>query len=304
MTVVSPADMVLFAVVVDAGGFTSAAKQLGLTKQTVSERIAKLERTLGVRLLERTTRRLRLTDSGAAYHRRCVAIGAQIEDANREVRELQVEPVGRLRISAPAPYGRRYLAPVVADFLARHPRVRLEIVLTDRRVSLIEEGFDLAIRIGRLDDSSLMARKLGEAYVYYVASPALLARMGRPDATKVHRLRCIGTRAHETWAVAGVRSKIEPVLVVDDLEVACEAAIAGVGIARLPALVCRDAVHDRRLQVIFGSKPAITSDVSAVFPSRHHLPPKVRLFVDALAALVAPMRPLELEVSRTRSRRP
>lgn len=290
----SPADMILFAAVVREGSFTRAARQFGVTKQTTSERIGKLEERLGVRLLERTTRQLRVTDAGAAYYERCASIAAQIEEANAEVQRRQTEPVGLLRVSAPMLYGRRYLAPVVADYLGRYPRARVEIVLADRRVHLIEEGLDLAIRIGALDDSSLAARKLGEGHVYYVASPGLLARHDVRDADDLRAARCVGIRPVETWELRGARLKIEPVLVVNDLEVACEAAIAGVGVAQVPAIVCRAAVADGRLRVLFGPEPAMRRSVYAAYPSRRYLAAKVRVFLDALATLVEPMLPLDL----------
>src|SRR5690349_9384842 len=217
---VSPADMVLFAAVVREGSFTRAARQLGVTKQTVSERVAKLEAQLGVRLLERTTRRLRPTDAGSGYYERCSTIAAWIDEANDEVQRRQAEPVGVVRLSAPVLYGRRFLAAVVADYLTRHPAMRVEVVLADRRVDLIEEGIDLAIRIGALDDSSLTVRKLGEAHVHYVASPALLATKP-PSASDLRSLRCVGTRPVETWKLRDRPARIEPVLVVNDLEVMC-----------------------------------------------------------------------------------
>jgi DNA-binding transcriptional LysR family regulator len=291
---IQPADMLLFAAVVREGGFTRAARGLGLTKQTVSERIAKLEERLGVRLLERTTRRLRTTDAGATYYERCAVIAAQIEEANAEVQRRQAEPVGLLRVSAPVLYGRQFLAPIVADYMGRYPRVRVEVVLSDRRVNLVEEGFDLAIRVGELDDSSLTARRLGEGYLYCVASPGYLLKHGTPTARTLREARCIGTRPFETWEVGGVQTKIEPVLVVNDLEVACDAAIAGLGITRVPALVCREAVRARRLRVLFGGEQAVVRPVYAVYPSRRHLPAKVRMFLDALAARGAPMQPLEV----------
>ncbi|MBS2016359.1 MAG: LysR family transcriptional regulator, partial [Deltaproteobacteria bacterium] len=144
----SPTDMILFAAIVREGSFTGGARLLGITKQSASERLAKLEAQLGVRLLERTTRRLRPTDAGASYYERCSAIAAQVEEANREVQQQQLEPAGLLRVSAPVLYGRRYLAPVVTSYAARFPKVRIEILLADRRVDLVEEGLDLAIRIG------------------------------------------------------------------------------------------------------------------------------------------------------------
>lgn len=290
---ISVADMVLFAAVVREGSFTRAARQLGITKQTVSERIGKLEEQLGVRLLERSTRHLRLTDPGAAYQERCAAIAALIDEANSEVQKRQAEPVGLLRVSAPVLYGRRYLAKVVADFLERHGRARVELVLSDRRVNLIEEGFDLAIRIGPLDDSQLAARKLGEGHVYCVASPGYLHKHGAPSPKELRAARCIATRPFETWEVGGVQSKIEAALVVNDLEVACDAAVAGVGVALLPGLVCREAVLAGHLRVLFGPEPVLLRAVYAVYPSRSYLPAKVRVFLEALAALVEPMLPIE-----------
>lgn len=292
---ISPADMLLFATVVREGSFTRAALRMGITKQTVSERIAKLEAQASVRLLERTTRRLRPTDAGAAYAERCALIAAQVDEANAELSQRHPEPVGLLRVSTPVLYGRRFISPVVSDYLGRFPNIRVEVVLADRRVRLIEEGFDLAIRVGNLDDSSLTAKKLGEGYMYYVASPRFVAKHGLPKPTELRATRCVGTSRFETWDAGGVTSKIEPVLVVNDLEVACDAAIAGVGVARLPSLVCRDAVRDGRLQVLFGSESALLRPVYAVYPSRAYLPAKVRLFVDALCALVDPMLPVEVE---------
>lgn len=287
---ISPSDMLLFAAVVREGSFTRAARQLGITKQTTSERIAKLEEQLGVRLLERTTRHLRLTDGGAVYYERCAAIAAQIDEANNAVQECRADPVGLLRMTAPVLYGRRFLAPVIADFLHRHPKVRVEVILADRRVNLIEEGFDLAIRIGALDDSSLTARKLDQGQVYYVASPRFLEKHGVPAANEVQDMRCVGTSPFEMWSLMGVRTKIAPVLVVNDLEVVCDAAIEGLGIARLPSLVCLDAIKSGSLRILFGPEPAQRSTVHAVYPSKPYLPAKVRVFVDALVALVKPMQ--------------
>ena len=288
---VSPADMILFAAVVREGGFTRAATPLGITKQTVSERVARLEAALGVRLLERSTRRVRPTDAGASYYERCASIAAQVEEANDEVTRRHSEPVGFLRVSSPYLYGRRFLAPVVAKYLALHEKTRIEIALADRRVNLIEEGLDLAIRIGALDDSALTARKLGEGHMYFVASPAYLARHGAPRRKSLRNARCIGMRPHESWSVGGAAQKVEPVLIVNDLEVACDAAVAGIGLARLPSLVCREPVLRGRLQVVFEDEASLRP-VYVVYPSRSYLPAKVRLFIDALASLVAPMQAL------------
>lgn len=298
---ISPADMLLFAAVVREGSFTRAARQLGITKQTTSERIRKLEEQLGVRLLERTTRRLRVTGAGATYYDRCAAIAAQIDEANSEVQQREAEPVGLLRVSSPMLYGRRYLGPVVSEFLGRYPKARVELVLADRRLNLIEEGIDVAIHIGPLNDSSLVARKLGEGAMYLVASPGFLARYGTPSARELGTARCIGYSAFETWVVEGVKSRMDPVLTVNDLDLACEAAIAGVGIACVPEPLCRDAVHDGRLKVLFGPKPAMLRPVHAVYPSRQHLPTKVQLFVETLATRLEPMVLLHGGARRKRS---
>jgi DNA-binding transcriptional LysR family regulator len=286
---ISPADMLLFAAVAREGSFTGAARRLGITKQTASERLRKLEDALGVRLLERTTRRLRVTDAATAYLERCAAIAAQIDEANAEVRRRQTEPAGTLRISAPVLYGRRYLAPVISDYLHAYPQVRAHLVLADRRVDLIEEGFDVAIRVGELDDSSLTARKLGDGYMYYVASPAFLRKHGVPKPNSLRSTRCIGTKPFETWSPAGVPSKIEPVLVVNDLEIACDAAIAGIGVARLPSLVAYDAVASGRLRVLFGNDGSAVRPVYAMYPSRQYLPAKVGHFVERLVTSFVPM---------------
>lgn len=288
---ISPADMMLFAAVVREESFTRTARRLGITKQTISERISKLEERLGVRLLERTTRRLRVTGAGATYYERCSAIAAQIDEANSEVRQRQAEPVGLLRVSSPMLYGRRYLIPVISEYLARYPQAQVELVLADRRVHLIEEGFDVAIHIGRLDDSLLVARKLGEGPIHFVASPRYLSKHGMPSARELRSARCIGLSAFETWEVEGVSSRIDPVLTVNDLELACEAAIAGVGIARVPAILCQDAVRDGRLKILFGPRPAMVRAIHVVYPSRLNLPAKVRLFVDAMATLAEPESP-------------
>jgi DNA-binding transcriptional LysR family regulator len=285
-------DMLLFAAVVREGGFTRAARQLGITKQSASGRVARLEAALGVRLLERTTRRLRVTDAGAAYAERCAAIAAQVEEANGEVQRRQAEPVGLLRVSAPVLFGRRFLAPVVSEYLSRHPRVRVEVVLANRRVDLLEEGVDVAIQVGELPDASLTARRLGEGHEYVVASPDYLSRHGTPTPAGLRAVRCVGMRPHETWRVGGTPVRVEPVLVVNDLEVVCEAAIGGVGLARLPSLVCGEAVRDGRLRLLFGAEAAQLRPIHAVYPSRQYLPAKVRLFIDALTRLALPLLPL------------
>ncbi|MFL5320385.1 MAG: LysR family transcriptional regulator [Myxococcaceae bacterium] len=287
---INPSDMVLFVTVVRAGSFTAAASQLGVTKQSISERIANLEERLSVRLLERTTRQLRVTGAGATYYDRCAAIVTQIDQANNEVQQGETDPVGLIRVASPTLYGRRYLAPVVSKFLIRHPKARVELILASRRINVVEDGLDVAIQIGLLKDSSLVAKKLGEAVMHYVASPRLLKTHGTPKAAELSDARCIGLSPFETWDVGGVRARIDPVLIVSDHEVACDAAVAGVGIARVPAIVCKDAVREGRLKILFPKTPPPTRPIHVVYPSKAYLPSRVRHFVDALTTLVEPLR--------------
>jgi DNA-binding transcriptional LysR family regulator len=299
---VRPADMVVFAAVVREGSFTRGAAALGVTKQTVSERVQALEAALGVRLLERNSRTVRPTEAGAAYFERCNAIASAIDEANREIQQSQAEPQGALRISAPVLYGRKFLGPLVAQFLSRHPKVKVELSLADRRVNLLEEGFDLAIRVGDLEPSEMNARKIGEGFVYFVASPNFLRRhrVERPD--DLLHVPTIAQVRHERWMVRGKQVKVTTALAVNDLEVAGEAAAASLGVARLPSLVVREAVAAGRLEVLFGPEPALVRPVYAVFPGRRLLPEKVRRFVDLIAAAKEPLLPLGPLRARSRAR--
>lgn len=289
---VRPEDMLVFAAVVRAGTFTRAALELGLTKQGVSERIARLERTLHVRLLERTTRRLRTTEAGAAYYERCQAIATAIDEANDVARQRQSEPAGRLRVASPTLYGRRFLSPVVASYLAHYPRMQVEVSLVNHPVDLIGEGFDLAIHIGRLRDSDFTSRRLGDGYLYFVASPTYLRTFGSPTPADLPDARCLGFAAVEEWRIDGLTIRVRPVAAINDLETLCDLAMAGAGIARLPGLVCEDAIRDGRLVRLFPEARVPVRPVSVLYPSRTFLPAKVQGFLDVLAALVPPMTPL------------
>ena len=289
---IRPDDMLVFATVVRTGAFTSAAAELGMTKQSVSERIGRLERALQVRLLERTTRSLRPTEAGTAYFERCQAIASAIEEANDFARQRQSEPVGRLRVACPTLYGRRFLAPVVATYLGQYPRMQVEITLTNWPVDLIDDGFDLAIQIGRLKDSSYTARRLGDGYLYFVASPAYLRTHGEPTPAGLADARCIGFSSEEDWRIDDLKVRVTPVVAMNDLESICDLAIAGVGITRLPGLVCQDAIRDGRLVRLFPDVRVPVRPVSALYPSRAFLPMKVERFLDALGTLVPSMTPL------------
>lgn len=286
---VRPDDMLVFAAVVRTGAFTRAALELGMTKQGVSDRIGRLERALQVRLLERTTRRLRTTEAGSAYYERCQAIATAVAEANDLARQRQAEPIGRLRVASPTLYGRRFLAPVVADYLARYPRMHVAITLTNRPVDLIADGFDLAIQVGRLKDSSYTARPLGNGHLYFVASPGYLRAHGTPTLAELADARCLGLESLERWRIGEQLVEVKPVVAMNDLESLCDLATAGVGIARLPGLVCQEAIRDGRLVRLFPKARVSVRQVSALYPSRAFLPVKVERFIEAL---VTPMAPL------------
>lgn len=273
--------MLLFAAVVAEGSFTRAAAKHGTTKQSVSERIARLEGQLGVRLLDRTTRRVRPTEIGVAYFERCRRIAGEVDEANHEARARQVEPSGTLRISAPYLFGRRFLGPIVAGYMKDFPEVSVDVHLGDRRVNLVEEGFDLAIRAGRLDDSSLTARRLGDVRTSTVAAPSFLRRTPLRDRKALATADGIGIRAEEEWSVGGRRVVVRPRLVVNDLEIACDAAVRGLGVAHLPEIVTADHLETGRLRRVLEGTPEVVP-VFAVFPSRRFVSAKVRAFLERL----------------------
>ncbi len=285
---VSSSDMSLYVELLRAGSFTRAARKLGITKQTLSQHIANLEKALGVRLLERTTRQMRATEIGAAFGERCSAIAALIEQATAEAQRGQVQPIGLLRLSAPVLYGRRFLMPTVSAFARRYPQTRVDVVLSDRHVNLIEEGFDLAIRVGALDDSSLVAHKLGQGMVFCVAAPGFLAEQTVLRPQDLGNVRCVGTRTVESWLIGAESVKVEPAVMVNDLEAACEAAVEGAGVARLPLIICRNEIANGRLTILFGPEPAARRNIYVLYPSRDNLPSKVRLFIEMLEPLVEP----------------
>lgn len=281
---VRPEDMLVFVAVVRAASFSRAADELGMSKQGVSERVMRLEQALGVRLLERTTRSLRPTDAGSVYAERCQSIAAQITEANDQARERQSEPMGVLRVASPTLYGRRFLTPTVSRYLARYPRVQVDITLTNRPVDLIADRYDLAIHIGQLKDSDFTARRLGDGVLYFVASPAYLAIHGTPTPLDIGRARCLGFRTVEEWRIDAHRIRVTPTVAINDVEALCELAIAGAGIAQLPSFVCEPAMRDGQLVRLFPEARVAVRQISVLYPSRVFLAARVRRFLDLLEA--------------------
>ena len=230
--------MAVFARVVEAQSFTSAAAQLGMSRSAVSKAIAGLEDRLGARLLNRTTRRLALTEVGQAFYERCARIVAEAEDAELEVSRLQAAPRGILRLSAPVSFGILHLAPALPDFMKRYPELRVEIDLADRMVDLIEEGYDLAVRIGALPDSSLIARRLADNHMVVCAAPAYWQRRGRPreprDLTGHACITYAYQRSPNEWPFAGPGGRfsvrVDGPLLSNNGDLALIMALAGLGV--------------------------------------------------------------------------
>jgi len=280
-------EIVVFARVVQAGSFVGASRELAMPKSTVSRKVAELEERLGARLLHRTTRKLSLTDVGRAYYQHAERVVAEMEEAERAVTLLQDAPRGLLRVSAPLNFG--YLGPLVTSFLAKYSEVELELVCTDRVVDLVEEGYDVALRVGVLADSTLVARSLGAIRSVIVASPALLDRRGRPGSPEeLADYPCIafGGGARTAWRVVrdGVVTtvKVEARLIVNDFEFLEDAARRGLGVAMIPNFRCIEDLRAGTLERLLPEWCSGETPLHAVYPSTRHLSPKVVAFLDHL----------------------
>ncbi len=283
----------IFAKVVQEGSFTGAARLLTMPKSTVSLKISQLEERLGVRLLQRTTRSQRLTDDGDAFYERCRIIIADLEGAEAAARERGNQPRGRLRITAPVSLADNCIGRWAAEYALEYPNVRLEMVAEDKRVNLVEEGFDLALRGGELHDSSLIVKKLGSSPVGLYASPRYLALRGTPRLPRdLSQHDCISWSAYEilrSWTLRKVDARktldiaISARIHANNLSIALDAAKAGLGVTPLPAFVAADATASGGLERVLPSW--ITSDgvLSAVYPSARHLSLRVRTMIDFLS---------------------
>lgn len=287
-------EILVFARVVEAGSFVGAARALGMPKSTVSRRVSSLEERLGARLLQRTTRRLSLTDVGRTYYAHAARVVAEVEEADHAVTTLQEAPRGLLRVTAPLNFG--FLGPIVASFLKRHPEVELELVCADRVVDLVQEAFDVAVRAGPLRDSMLIARGLGEMESFAVASPALLRARGTPaEPADLEKADCVvfGAGSHRaTWRLhrgeEDVAVEVGARLVVNDFDLLEEAALAGLGIAMLPVYRCVQHLRAGRLERVLADWCSPATPLHAVYPSTRHLSPKVRAFLDHLREQMLP----------------
>lgn len=281
-------DVVVFARVVEAGSFTAAARLLAMPKTTVSRRIAALEREVGVRLLQRTTRSLSMTDAGRLYYEQSSQALRTLEEANLRLAEARAEPTGIIRISAPVGFGPYFLNRAVVDFLEMYPKTKVELRLTDERLNLVEDGIDLAFRTGVLQDSTLVARKLGVAPRLLCASPHYLARNGAPGTpADLARHDCViagPSAAGAHWVLDGPDGQ-ETVTVAgrfaaNEMQAVVTAALAGYGIAQIPSAMAEVLIGEGRLRRVLGSHTTPAGGLYVLYPSSRHLSPLVKAFID------------------------
>jgi DNA-binding transcriptional LysR family regulator len=287
-------DIRIFVATIEAGSFTAAADRLGLSKQFISKRVMALEARLGVRLLIRTTRQLRPTELGLAYYERMHALSQQIDDAEQAISQQNAAPRGVLRITAPMSFGTLHLGPLLPRFMQEHPQVSIEMDLSDRTVDLIGEGYDMAVRIGQLVDSSLIARSIAPMQVRVCASPDYLARRGAPTSPselRNHDCLLYGHSKHVEWPffnhgkrqLIGVSGRLR----TNNGELVRDAAIAGLGLAHLPTFIIAQALSSGALVSVLDDYCPPASAVHAVYPQHRQSSLAVHAFVDFLHASFA-----------------
>ena len=284
--------MQVFVQIVEAGSLTGAAAVLGMSGPAVVRSLAALERAIGVRLLQRTTRRSSLSDEGREYYERCKRVLAAVDEADTSMSARRSEPHGRLRITAPATYGRMHVAPIVNAFIAKYPAVEVDLLLLDRVVDLIEEGLDAAVRIGELPDSTLVARALGETRRVVCAAPAYLRRAGIPKTpAELQAHRCIvfsGLAAANEWSFGAKRQRVavRPVLRTNQVDAALDACIRGLGCGQFLSYQVDAALREGRLKRLLKEYEPPPLPIHIVYP--HARPSSnVRVFIELALALTA-----------------
>src|SRR6202795_2691987 len=289
--------MQVFVRVVETGGLSRAADSLQMPKATATTLIQQLEAALGVKLLNRTTRKVSVTTDGAAYYPRCVAILAQVRETEESLGLRHASPSGRLRVEVPTLMARLVIVPALPSFFARYPDIELDLGCSERRADLIEEGIDCAVWSGELEDSTLIARRVGLLYFGTCASPAYLAahvQPRHPDDLASHR--CINHFSPRTGKIfdwvfakngARIQTSLRGYIALDDENSYVAAAEAGLGVAQIPAFVLKEAMERGRLELLLGDWFAEPAPLNVVYPQNRHLSVKLRVFVDWVAALFA-----------------
>ncbi len=286
-------DMFYFAEVVDRAGFAAAGRHLGVPKSKLSRRVAELEASLGVRLLQRTTRKLSLTQAGELFHKHCVAMRDAAEAADEAMQQARSEPHGTVKVACPVTLAQSTVGPILGAFTATYPLVKLDLRVSNRVVDLVEEGFDVALRVrSTLEDSgSLVIKNLGLTHGFLVASPAQLERQGRPgsvqDLASLDTITMSATDGWARWSLRGPHGASyelnhRPRLVADDLLTLKYAVVSGTGMCVLPDYMCADELGNGQLVKVLPDWGPQAGIVHAVFPSRRGMVPAVRRFLDFL----------------------
>ena len=293
-------EMEAFATVVDQGGFTDAARKMGISKSAVSKHVSSLEARLGARLLNRTTRRVSPTEIGLSYYDRARRVLNDAGEADKLVTSMQSAPSGLLRISVATDFGVNHLSPILGGFLSEFSDITINMLLNNRYVELISEGFDMAVRIGELEDSTLRARKLAETTRRMVAAPSYFEQFGRPqriDDLNDHKLLHYSSQANgAVWkltAPSGEKRQVRTSgwLSVNDGQSLLNAAISGLGIAYLPSFLYADALKQGLVEEAIPDLPVELQGIYAVYPPGRFTQPKVRAFIDFLAHAFAEKGP-------------
>jgi DNA-binding transcriptional LysR family regulator len=297
-------DMLFFAEVVDRGGFAAAGRALHIPKSRLSRRIAELEERLGLRLLQRTTRKLSLTEAGQIYHRHCVAMREQAQAADEALASVRAEPSGTVRMACPVTLAQTTIGPLLPRFLAAHPLVRVDMQVSNRVVDLVQEGIDIALRVrATADDAgSLIVKNLGPTQGVLAASPALLQRFGAParpeDLPRLPTVAMSSADGVARWALVGPRGEAfelvhRPVCTADDLLTLKFAVLGGTGMCVLPDYLCADELRDGRVVPVLPGWAPPLARVLAVFPSRRGMVPAVRRLLDFLGHNISGERILD-----------
>jgi DNA-binding transcriptional LysR family regulator len=276
-----------FAAVVERGSFTAAAAALQTAKSSVSETVRALEDRMGVRLLERTTRRVRPTEAGAAFYRHCRRLLDEVASARSEAQVTHKQPTGRLRVGTPDGFGERYIMPGLGAFLARYPSLEVELVAAASTADLVEQGLDLAIRIVERPEPRLVVRRIATSRVIIVASPGYLAAAGTPltprDVVQHQLIGFTPLAWRDTWRLGKETVAVRPRLLINNSESLRAAALAGLGLAAAPEWLVADALVAGHLTRVLDDHPTPSGGIYAVYPTNRLLASRVRLFVDHIA---------------------
>lgn len=291
------AGIVSFVKTAETLSFVAAARALSLSASAVGKNVAKLEHSVGVRLFQRSTRRVQLTAEGELFYQRCRAILDDLQDAEAMLSHAVEAPRGKLRVSLPT-IGYRFLLPALPEFRRRYPEVELDVDFSDRLVDVIEDGFDVVIRSGDLPDSKLMSRRVGAFRFVLCAAPAYLERRGSPQSVAaLEQHDCVRYRFPSTgklmdWTISGdpawAQLRLPSALTLNNMEAVLMATLDGLGIAYMPDFLVRDAVREQRLHLVLEDSQRDTGQFWALWPSNRHLSPKIKVFVDFVAGRLFP----------------